>query len=96
MMTMLELVPLSSREDVVNELYVSNAKNVTELRKVPWFAEGIYLGESVEHTGENVRRAARFSPINHHQKILDDLVITNNAKEGTARFNNTHNSESLD
>ena len=54
------------------------------------------MGKSVEHAGENVRRTARFSTINHHHKILDDLPITNNAKEGTAKLNYTHDSESSD
>ena len=98
MITMLAFVPLSSLEDVVDDLYVYFANNFKELRKVLWFAEGIYLGKSVEHAGEYLRRAARFNPLmwNHHQNVLDDLPITNNAKEGTAKLIYTHNSESLD
>ena len=53
------------------------------------------MGEYAKHAGENVRRTARFSPINRHQNVLDDLLITNNAKEGTAKLNYTHNSEGL-
>ena len=87
MVMMLAFVPLRSLEDVVDELNYL-AKNFKELRKVPWFAEGIYLGKSLEHTGEFIRRTAWFSPImwNHHQNILDDIPITNNAKEGIAKL----------